>query len=358
MEEKLEIIDKKYMQRALQLALLGGVQVAPNPKVGTVIVYNDTIIGEGYHKEYGAPHAEVNAIASVKADELLPKSTIYVTLEPCAHFGKTPPCADLIVKKGFQRVVIATTDPNSKVAGKGIERIKAAGISVTVGVLEEAARTVNKRFFTFLEQKRPYVILKWAETRDGFMDRLPEERNAGINWITDKRLKLNVHQWRSEEQAIMVGWKTIANDNPQLNVRKLDVPSPHRFVIDPHGRAPTDAVVFNDGNPTTVFTLENISLNVPKHVQHVQLPSITSKHLLHALYQLGILSVFIEGGTQTLHHFIADNLWDEAYQLIGNTTFQKGIPAPLLSHKILLSSASKFDNLIMHFAATKNGFVK
>jgi diaminohydroxyphosphoribosylaminopyrimidine deaminase / 5-amino-6-(5-phosphoribosylamino)uracil reductase len=196
-----KLMDEVFMHRALQLAKLGGVNVAPNPMVGAVIALDGKIIGEGYHRLYGGPHAEVNAVASVEDHSLLAHATMYVTLEPCAHFGKTPPCADLIVKHKLKRVVVACLDTFSAVSGKGIERMRQAGIDVEVGVLGQEARELNKRFFTFHEQQRPFVLLKWAQTRDGFIDRLPEERVQGVNWITGPLTKQFVHQLRGENQG-------------------------------------------------------------------------------------------------------------------------------------------------------------
>lgn len=341
--------DKTFMQRALQLAKLAGVHASPNPMVGAVIVHNDRIIGEGYHQEFGQAHAEVNAINDVKDISILSEATIYVTLEPCAHFGKTPPCADLIAQNNFKRVVIACVDTFSEVAGKGIQKLRDAGINVEIGVLENEARWLNRRFFTYHEKKRPYVILKWAETRDGFMDRLPEERADGINWITQPGMKMYVHKWRSEEQAIMVGWKTINNDDPQLNVRKIAGKSPHRFIIDPDGNSNVEAKVFQDGEPTTIISRKTEIKDLPAHVELITLSEITSENILEVIYNKKMLSVFIEGGAQTHAQFIADGLWDEAYQLIGSSTFGNGIHAPTLLKKSLISSEHVGIDIIQHY---------
>ncbi len=346
--------DKTFMPRALQLAKLAGVHASPNPMVGAVIVHNDKIIGEGFHQQHGSAHAEVNAVNSVKDKNVLSESTIYVTLEPCAHYGKTPPCADLIVQNQFKRVVVACLDTFSEVSGKGIQRMKDAGIEVEIGILESEARHLNRRFFTYHEKKRPYVVLKWAETRDGFMDRLPEDRADGINWITQPRMKMFVHKWRSQEQAIMVGWKTINNDNPQLNVRKIAGKSPHRFVIDPNGNSNMQAKVFQDGEPTTIISRKSEIKDFPPHVELITLETITSESILAVLYDKKMLSVFIEGGAQTHANFIADGLWDEAYQLIGSSTFGKGIEAPALSHKVLLSNESVGKDIIQHYRNSIN----
>lgn len=350
---KFSSTDEMYMERALQLAQLGGVAAAPNPMVGAVIVHDNRIIGEGFHQKFGEAHAEVNAVNSVKDKSKLSEATIYVTLEPCSHFGKTPPCADLIVQHRFKRVVVACLDSNSLVAGKGIEHIRNTGIDVSVGLLEKEALWLNRRFFTFQEKKRPYVVLKWAETRDGFIDRLPEKREEGINWITQPRMKLYVHKWRSKEQAIMVGWKTVNNDNPQLNVREIAGRSPHRFIIDPKGNINVDATVCTDGNPTTIISLQSTIKGLPNHVELVTLPAINTTSILKVLSEKNIISVFIEGGAATLKAFIDENNWDFAYQLIGQNTFGEGIEAPVLKSKLLLSNEDIEGDLILSYKHLK-----
>ena len=223
---------EKFMQRCLELAAIGSGYVAPNPMVGCVIVANDLIIGEGYHRIFGGPHAEVNAFDEVENEDLLSSATLYVSLEPCSHFGKTPPCVDLIISKKIQRVVIGCRDSNPAVSGKGIDRLKRAGIEVIEGVLENECRWLNKRFFTFHERQRPYIVLKWAQTQDGYIDRIRGEASSGINWVTSETTKSLVHKWRSEEQSILVGRNTIINDNPSLTVREYDGRNPIRIVID------------------------------------------------------------------------------------------------------------------------------
>jgi diaminohydroxyphosphoribosylaminopyrimidine deaminase/5-amino-6-(5-phosphoribosylamino)uracil reductase len=338
--------DHIFMKRALQLAALGGVEAAPNPMVGAVIVHEGKIIGEGYHRKFGGPHAEVNAVESVSDQSLLAASTMYVTLEPCAHHGKTPPCSNLLIDSQFPRVVIACQDTFAKVAGKGIEKMKKAGIQVDVGLMEQEARQLNKRFFTFHEKKRPFVILKWAQTLDGFIDRHAEDRHEGINWITTPDIKPLVHQWRGQEQAIMVGWKTIQNDNSALTVREIAGESPHRFIIDPHCQTPTDSIVLTDGNPTTLFVKENKFKSLPKAVTIQELPTFSSASILSELYKADFLSVFIEGGRNTLQHFIDDDLWDEARILEGPTQFYRGVPAPNLQNGKILDSTSLKKNRI------------
>lgn len=329
-----QLDDIHFMQRALQLAALGGVDVAPNPMVGAVIVHNGKVIGEGYHQKYGEAHAEVNAVESIKDKSVLKESTMYVTLEPCAHFGKTPPCTDLLVEHQFKRVVIACVDSFSEVAGRGIERLKNNGIEVVVGVLEKEARAVNKRFFCFHEKLRPYIILKWAETSDGFIDRLPQERNTGVNWITQPETKLITHQWRSEEQAILVGWKTIENDNPSLTVREIKGTSPHRYIIDPNCSSNPESTVYTDSKPTTIFVRKNIFIGLPSNIEAIELNAeLNVATILKEIWKKKHLSVFVEGGKQTLQQFINENLWDEARVYRGDTTFNQGVEAPTLSIK-------------------------
>lgn len=325
--------DIYYMKRALQLAVLGGVEVAPNPMVGAVIVHDDRIIGEGYHQRYGEAHAEVKAVENVKNKALLNQATIYVTLEPCSHFGKTPPCADLIVKHQFKRVVVACQDTYTEVSGKGIDKMRNAGVQVDVGLMENEAREINKRFFTFHEKQRPYVILKWAQTKDGFMDRLPEDREIGVNWITQPETKLIVHKWRSQEQAIMVGWKTVANDNPQLNVREIKGKSPHRFIIDPNFKTPLESNVIRDGSETTFLVKKNKFDTVPESIEIVELETFDTESILGAIYDKKFLSVFIEGGSNTLKSFIDSNLWDEARLFQGDVYFEDGLTAPIINAK-------------------------
>ncbi|AEA45290.1 bifunctional diaminohydroxyphosphoribosylaminopyrimidine deaminase/5-amino-6-(5-phosphoribosylamino)uracil reductase RibD [Fluviicola taffensis] len=322
-------LDEKYMLRALQLAKSGGISVAPNPLVGAVIVHNQQIIGEGYHQKYGEAHAEVNAVNSVKDKSLLSESTIYVTLEPCSHFGKTPPCADLLVHSQFKRVVIAQIDPFSEVAGRGIEKLKNAGIQVDCGILESEAKELNKRFITFHTKKRPFITLKWAQTKDGFIDRdRSQDKEIGINWISQPETQVITHQMRSTEQAILVGWKTIQNDNPSLTTRVFTGPNPIRIIIDPNLKAPKNATIFTDGLKTVVFNkTEEKTIN---SIQYVRLESIDSKSILRKLHELQINSVIIEGGAFTLTQFIDSSNWDEALIIVGENQFKTGIKAPIL----------------------------
>lgn len=299
--------DEKYMQRCLQLALLGLGQVQPNPMVGAVIVRNGTIIGEGYHHKYGESHAEVNAINAVKDKSLLRESTIYVCLEPCSHFGKTPPCADAIIRYGIPRVVIGTVDYNHKVNGSGIQKLRNAGIEVVEHICENDCQELNKRFFTYHRYKRPYVILKWAQTSNGYMDVDRSDGQPHNYWITNPALKVLVHKWRSEEDAILVGYNTMVNDQPQLTTRLFPGKNPQRFVM----QRATDIISSSSYTP--------VSLDVADCLQ--------------TMYEHQIQSVIVEGGRKTLDRFIQSGLWDEARILIGNQTWNSGLPAPILDIK-------------------------
>ncbi len=325
--------DGHYMLRCLELAQLGLGKVAPNPMVGAVIVYDDKIIGEGYHQKYGEAHAEVNAVNSVHDKSLLKDSTIYVSLEPCSHHGKTPPCADLLVKHQFKKVVIACQDTFSEVSGKGIQCLRDAGIKVIVGVLEEEARELNKRFFTFHEKKRPYVILKWAQTKNGFIDIEREKNEKGIHWITQEETKKTVHRWRSEEPAILVGKNTVLNDNPSLTVRETFGRNPLRIVLDSNLELEeANYKLFNAEAPTIrLNTLKNWSSGSNNSIQVADMEVAT---ILNVLYDLSIQSLIIEGGASVLQSFIDSKLWDEARVLIGVNEFPKGVNAPTIDIKL------------------------
>ena len=320
-----------YIARCIELAKNGFGTTYPNPMVGSVIVYNGEIIGEGWHQKAGEPHAEVNAIRSVKDHSLLDKATIYVSLEPCSHFGKTPPCCDLIIKNKIPNVVIGTVDSNIKVAGNGIKRLQEAGANVVVGILEKDCYELNQRFFTFHEKKRPYIILKWAETQDGFIAPLQKEEQKPV-WITNINSRQLVHKWRTEEQAILVGTQTVIDDNPQLNARDWEGNNPIRVVIDQNHRIPKTAHVFDNQTKTIVFSnkksipsLENTILEVIDFQQNI------AQQIADKLFQHQIQTVIIEGGAQTLQTFIDANLWDEARVFIGNCTFEKGVKAPIMN---------------------------
>ncbi|MFO7978133.1 MAG: bifunctional diaminohydroxyphosphoribosylaminopyrimidine deaminase/5-amino-6-(5-phosphoribosylamino)uracil reductase RibD [Bacteroidales bacterium] len=321
---------EQYMQRCLDLALNGLGKVAPNPLVGSVIVYQDKIIGEGYHRKYGQPHAEVNAIQSVKDPSLFAECTLYVNLEPCCHFGKTPPCTQLIIEKGIKNVVIGSSDPFGAVAGKGIATLINHGIHVTVDVLKNQCRELNKRFFTFHEKKRPFIILKWAQTADGFIDaeRHPDSE-IRPTWITSEKLRMLVHKWRTEESAIMVGTQTALKDNPHLNVRDWTGFSPVRLVVDRELKLPSTLNLLDNTSPTLIFN--KIKQAKEGNTEWILLQGDDSDSLwpvLQVLYDRGIQSVFVEGGQKLLQSFIQQDLWDEARVFAGPQFFGKGVKAP------------------------------
>tara|TARA_R110002050_G_scaffold9611_9_gene34052 strand:+ start:8131 stop:9234 length:1104 start_codon:yes stop_codon:yes gene_type:complete len=325
-------MDEKFMLRCIQIAKNGLGTTAPNPMVGAVIVYNNQIIGEGYTSAYGGAHAEVNAIKSVKDISLLKSATLYVTLEPCSHFGKTPPCADFIVKMGIPKVVIGLKDPHEKVAGNGIKRLEESGCLVEVGISKNECEEHHKRFLTFHTKKRPYIILKWAETADNFIAPEPTLRGEKKKpyWITNSRSRQLVHKWRSEEPGIIAGTNTVMADNPQLNLRDWTGKPPTRIIIDRTLKIPSNFHVF-DGKQKTIICTEvedcsqfedNITYKILNF--KISLP----QQLCSLLYEEQIQSVIIEGGCKTLDSFIESNLWDEARIFKGATTFRKGIKAP------------------------------
>jgi diaminohydroxyphosphoribosylaminopyrimidine deaminase/5-amino-6-(5-phosphoribosylamino)uracil reductase len=325
-----------YMQRCLELAQLGLGSVSPNPMVGAVVVHNGIIIGEGYHQKYGEAHAEVNAVNNVISNypdyaDLLKQSTIYVSLEPCAHYGKTPPCADLIIKHQLPKVVVGCRDPFDKVDGKGIEKLKAAGIEVIVGVLKNECRWLNRRFFTQIQKHRPYIILKWAQTADGFF--APNDKTQ--YWITGEESRKLVHQWRGEENAVLVGKNTAAIDNPQLNVRYGKGKLPKRVVIDRKLELDNSLHVFNQSVETLIFNEIRTEINGKnKYIALEDFDRYVPQYILYQLYLQDIQSVIIEGGAFTLNAFIAAGLWDEARVFAGSKNLVQGIIAPVINVKI------------------------
>jgi diaminohydroxyphosphoribosylaminopyrimidine deaminase/5-amino-6-(5-phosphoribosylamino)uracil reductase len=332
---------QQFMQRCFQLAALGLGKVAPNPLVGAVLVYNNTIIGEGYHQKYGQAHAEVNAIASVKDKILLKHATLYVNLEPCSHFGKTPPCADLIIQHKVPQVVICNKDPNPLVAGKGIAKLEAVGIQVITDVLAQEGWHLNRRFFTFHTQKKPYIILKWAQSNDGFITKANDKQY----WITGDTAKKLSHQWRSEEQAILVGTKTVLTDNPQLNNRYFNTnQQPVRVVVDRNLIIPESSFVLDNSQKTIVFNaVKNLQT---ENTSYIKINFENSIHeMLSALYERNILSLIVEGGAKTLNAFIQQNAWHEARILTGNIAFNQGIAAPTVSGKIIYETTVGNDHL-------------
>lgn len=314
------------MQRCIELALKAKGHTYPNPLVGSVIVHNGKIIGEGYHQKAGEPHAEINAINSVKNPELLPNSTIYVTLEPCSHFGKTPPCALKLKEIGFKKVVIGAMDTHEKVNGKGKNILEEAGIEVVTGVLENECRKLNKKFFTFHEKKRPFIILKWAESADGFMD-----KDFKPTSVSNTLANQFVHQLRNDEHAILVGTQTALNDNPSLTTRNIAGKNPVRILIDFDLKVPRDFKIFNDEAKTIV--INSVKDSEEKHIKFIKADKDNFlQNLMNILYVEHIQSVIIEGGSKTLQTFIDQNLWDETVVIRNPELFlQNGTKAPKLA---------------------------
>jgi diaminohydroxyphosphoribosylaminopyrimidine deaminase/5-amino-6-(5-phosphoribosylamino)uracil reductase len=316
-----------YIKRCIEIAKNGLGTTAPNPMVGCVIVLDHNIIGEGFTSPYGGNHAEVNAINAVKDKSLLKKATLYVTLEPCSHFGKTPPCSDLIIKHQVPEVVIGTLDTHSKVAGKGIASLQDNGCNVTVGILENDCKEHHKRFFTFHNKKRPYIILKWAESADGFIAPMYPEPDSGTQeakpvWITNEISRQLVHKWRTEEQAILVGTNTVIKDNPSLTVRDWTGKNPIRIVIDKAQKLSKSFTVFDDKAETLIISEANADFNQP-----------LAQQICSLIHKFNINSVIIEGGAQTLQAFIDENIWDEARVFKGEVRFKEGVKSPKFSGK-------------------------
>lgn len=339
--------NEKYIRRCIELAKNGFGTTYPNPMVGSVIVCDGKIIGEGWHKKSGEPHAEANAVNSVKDKSLLKKSTIYVSLEPCSHFGKTPPCCDLIIENKIPNVVVGTVDSNVKVAGNGIKKLIEAGAKVTVGVLETECKELNKRFFTFHEKKRPYVILKWAETQDGFIAPLTKLDQKPV-WVTNEFSRQLVHKWRSEEQSILVGTQTVIDDNPKLDVRNWTGKNPIRIVLDQKNRIPKGSHILDNQVKTIIFSDIPKAINEENTIfETIDFKQNLAEKILNVLYQHQIQSVIIEGGSRTLQTFIDENLWDEARVFIGNHNFETGIKAPILALKNIEKQAVGNDILLI-----------
>lgn len=323
------------MKRCIEIAQNGIGNTYPNPMVGAVLVNNNKIIGEGYHHKYGEAHAEANAIHAVKDKHLLKDSTLYVNLEPCAHYGNTPPCSELIVKTGIPRVVIGTRDTSGKVSGKGIEILKKGGCQVEEGILKDECREINKRFFTYQEAKRPYVILKWAQTMDGFIDKLRKPDDPiQPNWITNQLSKRVVHKWRAEEDAILVGSVTTLKDNPRLNVREWTGKDPLRLILDKNFDINDSYTLINDPGSTVVFidkkaAQKEFSKNdTNTEIKQIDFSKNVINQVLDYLYENKISSLIVEGGSFTINQFINQDLWDEARVFVGNKFFHEGIKAP------------------------------
>lgn len=326
------------MRRCLDLAAKAEGMTYPNPMVGAVIVHRGRIIGEGYHIKAGGPHAEVRAVESTGDRKLLEESTLYVNLEPCSHFGKTPPCADMIISLRIPRVVVGTIDTSAKVSGRGIARLREAGCEVVAGVCEEECRRLNRRFLTFHEKKRPYITLKWAESSDGFIDR---ERDEGYriepNWITGRAERILVHKWRASEQAILVGAGTVRADDPRLNVREWKGNNPVRIILSGSGSLPDDPAVNRSIGSVIVFTFYPEKVVLPGSVvMKLNHRESAAKQISEALHGWGIQSLFIEGGAQVLSHFLKTGYWDEACVFTGTMAFKTGVKAPEVEGKIIM----------------------
>ena len=315
-----------YMRRALELAKNGTGHVSPNPLVGCVIVHGGKIIGEGWHRRYGEPHAEVNAITSVVDKHLLSESTLYVNLEPCSHTGKTPPCADLLISHKVGKVVIANRDSNPLVAGNGIRKLKEAGIPVITDILSKEGYQLNNRFFTFMEKKRPRIILKWAETSDSFIAR----SNNDSKWISDEYSRQLVHKWRTEEDAVLVASGTAWHDNPMLNVRDWTGRDPVRIVIDRYLKLGPNLHLFNRKQKTICYNLTKDDVTENLHFVQLQRENFLEA-MVDDLFRKKIQSVIVEGGGQLLKSFIQAKLWDEARIFISPQRFLKGVPAPQIN---------------------------
>lgn len=344
-------IHEKYIKRCIELAKNGLGNTYPNPLVGSVIVYQDKIIGEGWHKRAGEPHAEVNAINSVRNRNLLKKATIYVSLEPCSHFGKTPPCSDLIISSGIKNVVVGAIDPFVEVAGRGIKKMIEAGCNVTVGVLDEECQALNKRFFTFHNKKRPYIILKWAESADGYVSPVKKNIKEPV-WLTNQYSRQLVHKWRSEEQAILVGTNTVLDDNPKLNTRDWKGLSPVRVVIDKNLKTYPDHCIWDGHVKTFIITDlssedKNLSDNIILQKVDFQKPVI--HEICKILFQEGLQSIIIEGGSKTLQNFIDENLWDEIRKFKSKVVLNEGTPAPVTGATIISAEKILTDNLFYYY---------
>lgn len=339
-------IEEKYMARCIALARKGAGSTSPNPMVGAVIVHNGRIIGEGYHRRCGEAHAEVNAIRAVKNESLLPESTIYVSLEPCSHFGKTPPCADLIIQKRIPRVVVGCLDPFPEVSGRGVRRLEEAGVEVVTGVLESEAKELNRFFFTYQTTHRPYVILKWAQSRDGFIDGARnDDRKVPVVLSSPETMRM-VHKLRAEMDAIMVGTNTVLNDNPSLTVRHWAGKNPLRVIVDRTLRIPSHFHVLDGSVPTLVFTEKTVESRLGVDYITADFSSNLLQQVLDSLSERKIQSLLVEGGTELLNSFIKAGLWNEIRVETAHVYLKDGIPAPAidkLAYSTILRNGSKID---------------
>lgn len=343
-----------YMSRCLELAQRGKGEAAPNPMVGAVLVYNDRIIGEGWHRKYGQAHAEVNCIDSVRKEDrhLVKESTMYVSLEPCAHYGKTPPCAELLVKEQVKKVVICNADPFEKVSGRGIQILNDNGIPTEVNVLKEEGEWVNRRFFLYHSLKRPYIILKWAQTSDGYFAPLNRTRHQ----LSNEHSKQLLHKWRTEEAAIMVGYNTALYDDPQLTARLWPGKQPLRIVLDRQLQLPKNLRVFNNDAPTWIVNEQKEGQEGNINYVQITFDSALNKNLLKRLYEADILSLIVEGGAKVLNGFIQDELWDEARVFTAPAQLQEGIASPVLHHAALIATTEIEDDILNVYTHNTNPY--
>lgn len=339
--------DEKYIRRCIELASNGLCNAAPNPMVGAVIVHNGKIIGEGYHARCGEGHAEVNAIRSVKDESLLKDSTIYVSLEPCSHYGKTPPCADLIISKGIPRAVVGCIDPFSQVSGRGIQKLRDAGIDVTVGILEEECKNLIRRFVTFNTQKRPYITLKWAESADGFIDANREEGSPVV--LSTPITSMYVHKQRAEHKAILVGRRTALLDNPSLTTRNWYGANPLRLVTDRNLTLPSDLKLFDHSTPTIVFTAEKKENEENLEYITIDFSADILPQILTVLYERKIQSLMVEGGTTLLQSFIDLGLWDEMFVEHSEKVLGEGVKSPVIHKGIKKASELRDKIYVSHY---------
>lgn len=344
-----------YIKRCLELALLGIGNVSPNPMVGCVIVANDKIIGEGYHQKYGEAHAEPNAVKAVfdrygeDAESLLKSATAYVNLEPCAHFGKTPPCADLFVRHQLKKVVIGNRDPFPGVDGKGIQKLKEAGIEVESGILDEECRYLNRRFFTRIQKQRPFIVLKWAETANGYFSTIDGHQK----WISGALAKRLAHQWRTEEDAILIGKQTAIMDNPQLTSREWPGKNPTRLVIDKHLQVPQNNHIFNTEAKTIIFN--EVKTDVVGNVHYIQMEDMhfyLAQKIAFQLYLMDVQSVIIEGGANVLNQFLESNLWDEARVFTAPNSWESGLRSPIINGHLQEQTQIGLDKLSIYINHT------
>lgn len=343
-----EEIDIKFMKRCLELAVKAEGFTYPNPFVGAVIVHKGRIIGEGFHLKAGKPHAEVNAVNSVKEKELLRESTLYVNLEPCSHTGKTPPCADFILSHKIPRVIIGSPDTSDKVSGKGIARLTAGGCEVRYGILEEECRYLNRRFFTFHEKRRPYITLKWAQSADGYLDIIRKKgQPAGPFWISGKPERILVHRWRASDESILSGAGTVRKDDPSLNVREWMGSDPLRIILSESGDLPENATIFKLKGRTVIFTRQRDSAYSGAETALLNVEESAVKQVADYLYRQGIQSLMIEGGARIFESFISADLWDEARIFSGKTTFGEGVRAPTVRGKVYSGAGFSCSSLVI-----------